>query len=105
MTDAPAGRLLVAPGGVLADGRAVLDAGDREIVVLEVDGVLHAFDNACPHQGNPLADGEILGDVLQCAYHGWRFDLATGACLAGDEPVRRYPAELVGGELRIRLPS
>jgi nitrite reductase/ring-hydroxylating ferredoxin subunit len=103
MNDAAAGRLIVAPEDLLAAGRAVIDAGDREIVVLEVDGELHAFDNACPHEGNPLADGEVLGDVLECAYHGWRFDLATGSCLAGDEPVRRYPAERVDGELRIRV--
>jgi nitrite reductase/ring-hydroxylating ferredoxin subunit len=87
----------------LVAGRAVVEAGDREIVVLRVDGALHAFDNACPHQGNPLVEGEILGDVLECAYHGWRFDLATGACLAGDEAARRYPVEVVGGELRIDL--
>jgi nitrite reductase/ring-hydroxylating ferredoxin subunit len=103
MNDAASGRLLVARAEVLVDGRAVVDAGDREIVVLEVDGALHAFDNACPHQGNPLVDGEVLGDVLECAYHGWRFDLATGACLAGDGPARRYQAERVGGELHIRL--
>jgi len=103
MSDAASGRVLTASAGVLAAGRAVVDAGDREIVVLEVDGALHAFDNACPHQGNPLVDGEVLGEVLECAYHGWRFDLATGACLFGDEPARRYPVEVVGEELRIRL--
>jgi nitrite reductase/ring-hydroxylating ferredoxin subunit len=103
MNHAAGGRLLTASAEVLAGGRVVLDAGDREIVVLLVDGVPHAFDNACPHQGNPLVDGEVLGDVLECAYHGWRFDLATGACLAGDEPARRYPAEVVGDELRVTL--
>ena len=71
--------------------------------MLRVGSELHAFDNACPHQGNPLVEGEVLGDVLECAYHGWRFDLATGACLTGDEPARRYEVELVGGELRINL--
>ncbi len=75
---------------------AVVEAGDREIVVLRVDGELHAFDNACPHQGNPLVDGEVLGDVLECAYHGWRFDLGTGACLVGDEAARRYPGRARG---------
>ena len=103
MSDAASGRVLTARADVLAGGRAVVDAGDREIVVLQVDGELHAFDNACPHEGNPLVDGEVLGDVLECAYHGWRFDLATGACLVGDEAARRYPVELVGEELRIAL--
>jgi nitrite reductase/ring-hydroxylating ferredoxin subunit len=102
MGDAAPGWLAV-PVDVLVDDRAVVAAGEREIVVLRVAGELHAFDNACPHQGNPLVEGEILGDVLECAYHGWRFDLGTGACLVGDEPARRYPVELVDGELRILL--
>lgn len=97
--------VLTVPVELLSGDRAVVAADDREIVVLRVGDEIHAFDNACPHQGNPLVEGELLGDVLECAYHGWRFDLATGACLAGDEPARRYDAELVGDELRIYLPS
>ena len=93
------------PAEILGGDRAVVAAGDREIVVLRVGGELHAFDNACPHEGNPLFDGEVLGDVLECAYHGWRFDLGTGACLVGDEPARRYSVELVGSEIRIFLGS
>ena len=46
--------------------------------LLRVDDEIHAFDNACPHQGNPLVDGDVRGDQLECAYHGWRFDLAHG---------------------------
>jgi nitrite reductase/ring-hydroxylating ferredoxin subunit len=95
--------VVTVPAELLREDRMVVDAGDREIVVLRVAGELHAFDNACPHQGNPLVEGEVFGDVLECAYHGWRFDLATGACLAGDEPARRYEVELAGGELRILL--
>ena len=45
----------------------------------------------------------MLGDVLECAYHGWRFDLATGACLVGDEAGAALSVELVDGELRVRL--
>ena len=102
MERAPSGWLTV-PADVLVGDRALVEADGREIVILRVDGGLHAFDNACPHQGNPLVEGEVLGDVLDCAYHGWRFDLATGACLVGDEPARHYPVDLVGGQLRIRL--
>jgi nitrite reductase/ring-hydroxylating ferredoxin subunit len=95
--------VVTVPLELLSGDRVVVAAGGREIVVLRVGDEVHAFDNACPHQGNPLVEGELLGDVLECAYHGWRFDLATGACLAGDEPARRYDAELAGGELRIYL--
>ena len=50
----------------------------------------YALDAACPHEGNPLVHGDLAGGVLTCAYHLWRFDIETGACLYGDRPVRRY---------------
>jgi nitrite reductase/ring-hydroxylating ferredoxin subunit len=81
------------------DGRAVIDFGGTEIAVFVVDGEAHAFENACPHQGNPLREGEILGDTLTCAFHGWKFDLGTGACLFGDEPARVFRAEIRDGDV------
>jgi nitrite reductase (NADH) small subunit len=96
-------RWLSVPADVLAGDRAVVEADGREILLLRVGDELHALDNACPHEGNPLVDGEVIGDRLECAYHAWRFDLSTGACLYGDAPVRRYPVERAGGELRILL--
>jgi nitrite reductase/ring-hydroxylating ferredoxin subunit len=91
------------PAHVLAGDRAVVELEGRRILLLRVGDEVHAFDNACPHEGNPLVEGEVLGDVLECAYHGWRFDLATGACLTGDEAAHRYPVELRGDEVRILL--
>lgn len=78
--------------GLVGD-RAVLDVEGVEIVVIRSEGRLHALANACPHQGNPLVEGDVLGPTLVCAYHGWRFDLESGACLLGDEAARRYPVE------------
>ena len=86
----------------LAGDRAVLVVGDEEIVVFRAGGRVHALANACPHEGNPLCEGELLGDTLVCAYHGWRFDLESGACLFGEEPVRRYPVEERDGAIWVR---
>jgi nitrite reductase/ring-hydroxylating ferredoxin subunit len=82
-----------------ADGRAVVEVAGTEIAVFVVDGEAHAFANACPHEGNPLHEGEILGDTLTCAYHGWKFDLGTGACLFGDESAGIFKAEIQDGEV------
>jgi nitrite reductase (NADH) small subunit/3-phenylpropionate/trans-cinnamate dioxygenase ferredoxin subunit len=79
------------------DGRAVVEVDGAEIAVFVVEGEAHAFANACPHEGNPLHEGDILGDTLTCAYHGWKFDLGTGACLVGEEPARVYRARIEGG--------
>ena len=96
-------RWLTVPADVLAGDRAVVEADGREILLIRVAGQLHAFDNACPHEGNLLVDGDVLGDQLECAYHAWRFDLRTGACLYGDEPATRYATEEDASEIRIRL--
>ena len=47
----------------------------------------------CPHRNVPLSLGRTAGGLLQCAYHGWRFD-ASGTCravpgLCADDPDRR----------------
>jgi hypothetical protein len=39
----------------------------------------------CPHRGGPL--GEPCDGVRTCPWHGYRFDVATGACL-DDERLR-----------------
>ena len=82
-------------------GRAVVTVDGREIALFRVDGAVHALENACPHEGNPLVEGDLAGGTLTCVFHLWRFDLATGACLRGDAPARRYPAEERNGEIWI----
>ena len=86
-----------------AEGRAVVEEDGHEIAVFLVEGKAHALANTCPHEGNPLVEGDLLGPTLTCAYHNWRFDLDTGACLFGDEPARVYPAEVRDGEIWIGL--
>jgi nitrite reductase/ring-hydroxylating ferredoxin subunit len=87
----------------LEGDRALVELEGEAIAVFRSEGRLHAVANACPHEGNPLVDGDILGDSLTCVYHGWRFDLETGACLFGDEPVRRFPIEVRDGEIWVAL--
>ncbi len=44
-----------------------------------------AVDDTCPHMGASLADGHLFGSELQCSWHEWRYDRATGQC-----PVRSW---------------
>ena len=44
------------------------------------DGRGHALGNVCPHRFAFLSKGKLVGDVIECPYHGLRFD-TTGACV------------------------
>lgn len=61
--------------------------------------VVHAIDDRCPHQGYPLSQGTLNGCVLTCEWHNWKFDITTGECTFGGEPVRRYPTRVEGGRV------
>lgn len=42
------------------------------------DGLWHALDGVCPHQGGPLGAGRLCGTTLTCPWHGWQFDVGNG---------------------------
>lgn len=42
-------------------------------------GVLHAWEDRCPHRGTRLSMGSLHNDTLRCAYHGWTFG-SEGRC-------------------------
>ncbi|MCC8404001.1 Rieske 2Fe-2S domain-containing protein [Paraburkholderia sp. MMS20-SJTN17] len=76
-------RIVVGVAGELAPGERKLAFIDgRSIVLFNLDGTLHAIDNACPHNGAALAGGRLEGCMLRCPAHGLRFDVRTG-CMAG----------------------
>ncbi len=45
------------------------------------DGRAHVVDAYCPHLGAHLAvGGTVVGDCIQCPFHGWEFNGDTGKC-------------------------
>lgn len=87
----------------IAEGAATLRkaADGRRFVCVRRGDALHVLDDRCPHEGYPLSQGEVRDGVLTCCWHNWKFDLASGDCLFGGEPVRRYPAWVEAGRLRV----
>jgi phenylpropionate dioxygenase-like ring-hydroxylating dioxygenase large terminal subunit len=44
------------------------------------DGSVVALDDRCPHRWAPLSSGKVVGDDIQCGYHGFTFN-AEGSCV------------------------
>jgi phenylpropionate dioxygenase-like ring-hydroxylating dioxygenase large terminal subunit len=54
---------------------------DQPVVLYRTqDGTPVALEDRCCHRHLPLSLGTVIGDDLQCGYHGLRFD-AAGACV------------------------
>ena len=88
-------------------GRAkVVVVGDRRIALCNVDGQFFAIDDLCTHDGGPLDQGELEGEVIECPRHGARFSVRTGKVLAlpAVKPLNAYPLKVEGSEIRVALP-
>ncbi len=66
-------------------------------------GQFFALDNRCPHEGYPLAQGDLDACTLTCNWHNWKFRLDDGVCLIGGEDVRAYPVRLRDGIVEVNL--
>jgi nitrite reductase/ring-hydroxylating ferredoxin subunit len=76
--------------------------GDREIALFNVDGAFYAIENACPHQGGPLAEGFIDGPIVTCPWHAWCFDVRDGQMtLGGMTAVEAYDVAIEGSAISV----
>lgn len=57
-------------------------------------GNAFALEDRCPHRAMPLSFGRFDGETLECCYHGWRFDTASGQC-------REIPSLANGSNVKI----
>lgn len=57
-------------------------AGEPIVVFRTAAGGLGALADACPHRRLKLSAGTVVGDRVQCRYHGWTFD----SCGNGESP-------------------
>jgi toluene monooxygenase system ferredoxin subunit len=78
--------------------------GGRAVLLINVDGRVHAFEDRCAHQGVPLSQGRLAAGVLTCGAHEWQYDAATGQCLNPcGVALRTFPVEVRDGEIWVEL--
>jgi 3-phenylpropionate/trans-cinnamate dioxygenase ferredoxin subunit len=78
--------------------------GDTPILVVNLDGDVHALEDKCSHEDYELSAGAIDGDQVECTLHGARFDLRSGEalCAPAYAPVRKFPVKVEDGAVWTR---
>ncbi|ELY63287.1 Rieske (2Fe-2S) protein [Natrinema versiforme] len=110
----------------LEDGdRKLVEVEGREIALFRVNGDYHAYTNWCAHQGGPACEGSVTGtaeatferddltvsldwckegEVLNCPWHGWEYDIPTGDCLSKDGTrLPSHPVRVENGSVVVSL--
>ena len=93
---------------IVAEDVIEVQAGDRSLAVYRSpQNTFHATDATCTHGGANLADGLVMGGIIECPKHNGRFDYRTGAavrvpCL---EPLVTYQVRVDGGRVLVALPT
>jgi nitrite reductase/ring-hydroxylating ferredoxin subunit len=77
--------------------------GQHRVVVARTESGTHAIDNACPHQGYGLATGNLVGDLITCQWHNWKYCITDGKCVVGEEDVRSHPVSIRDGEVWVEV--
>jgi len=101
------GFVFAAQESQLTDGAGLaVELAGKEYALFRFDGRVHAIDNACPHEGAPLAQGEIADGVVTCPWHGWTFQACSGCSInpAGSD-VKSYPVKVEEGQILIHTAS
>jgi nitrite reductase (NADH) small subunit len=78
--------------------------GDKTICVANVNGAFSAMDNVCLHRGGPLGQGMIEGGKVVCPWHGWAWDVKTGAAEQNPSAkVAVYPFKIENGDVLVEI--
>jgi len=83
----------------------IIEIDNIPIAIFNLEGLYFAFEDICPHQHLPLADGLVANDTITCPYHGAIFNIKTGDVLAPPacENLRTYPARVVDGKIQLEI--
>lgn len=93
------GFVKVAETDEVPSGRMKLvDVGAERIALANASGRFYAFSDECTHDGGPLSDGELEGEIVTCPWHFSRFNIATGEIVdsPAEEAITVYEVKVEG---------
>ena len=80
----------------------VVKLRDDSVAIFNTNGQFYAIDNTCPHQGGPLGEGKVDGEVVTCPWHEWKYNLKTG-CPIVTPNVKTYKLRMDDDAIQIAV--
>jgi len=101
---AESGFVKVAEVGELSPGEMkVVEVGGEQILLVNVEGNIHACDDICSHAYASLSEGDLNGDEVECPLHGSAFNVVTGEALTppAEDRIRIFEVRIDGQDVLI----
>jgi 3-phenylpropionate/trans-cinnamate dioxygenase ferredoxin subunit len=81
-----------------------VDIDGHAILVVNVEGQVHAVADRCGDSPLPLRFGTLRGAELRCSWHGCRYDVRTGHRVdGGTDRLAVLPAAVENGDVRVAV--
>ncbi|MBO0887745.1 non-heme iron oxygenase ferredoxin subunit [Candidatus Bathyarchaeota archaeon] len=82
-----------------------IEQDGRRILVVNIEGKIHAWDGTCTHEEADLSTGFLLGEEVTCPLHLSRFNLQTGEAVnpPAEKPLTKHQAKIENGEIFVEL--
>jgi nitrite reductase/ring-hydroxylating ferredoxin subunit len=80
---------------------------DELVLVVHLDGELHALQGICSHEYFELDQGFLTGGSITCALHLSRFSVRSGEAFdpPAELPLVVYPVVVESGRVLIEVPE
>ncbi|MFO7899154.1 MAG: FAD-dependent oxidoreductase [Planctomycetota bacterium] len=94
-----------APETDVKEGEPIaVEVDGDDVLLVRVDGEIHACAGKCTHYGGPLADGLLDGHVVTCPWHNARFDVTDGRMVSPPalDHLTCYEAKVEAGDVYVR---
>jgi 3-phenylpropionate/trans-cinnamate dioxygenase ferredoxin component len=85
--------------------RKLVNIGGLTIGIFHQASGWYAIKNRCLHAGGPVAEGRLEDETLTCPWHGYQYNLPSGALLRDPSArLEMYPVEIMEGKVFLKLP-
>jgi nitrite reductase/ring-hydroxylating ferredoxin subunit len=92
----------------VANGASMrVQAGGLALAIFKVNGQVYVTDDACTHGPGSLSEGYLDGEIIECNFHGGRFNVRTGEVMSPPcmVPLRTYAVTVAQGMVLIDAPE
>jgi nitrite reductase/ring-hydroxylating ferredoxin subunit len=73
----------------------IVEFGGEPFRIVELEGALVAHAATCPHWLGPLDEAAVVDGCIRCPWHGYKFDIRTGASVDGRNFMLPRPPQVV----------